>query len=97
MRFVWDEDKNRRNLIKHKISFERATLVFDDPRALTVPDPYDMEERWRTMGLVNGVVIVLVVHTVMEEDDDETIRIISARKAKRSEIGAYECSRELSY
>jgi uncharacterized DUF497 family protein len=38
MRFVWDEKKNRLNLAKHKISFETAMLVFDDPRAVSRPD-----------------------------------------------------------
>ena len=38
MRFEWDEDKNRRNLAKHKVSFETAKSVFDDPRALSIQD-----------------------------------------------------------
>jgi len=38
MRFEWDEGKNRRNLAKHKVSFETASLVFEDPRALSIQD-----------------------------------------------------------
>lgn len=98
MQFVWDEKKDRQNFAKHKVSFELATHVFDDPLQLTVPDPHEGEERWRTMGLANGVVILLVVHTIeepeaeQEEDENEKIRIISARKATRAERQAYEDS-----
>ena len=90
MRIVWDEEKNRRNLAKHKVSFERASLVFQDRLARSIPDPCEHEERWQTLGLVNGVVVLLVVHTVGEQDDEEIIRIISARKATRTERQAYE-------
>lgn len=92
MRFTWDEEKNASNLAKHGVSFERATLVFDDPRAISLLDDYDLEERWLTIGLVNGVVVVVVVHTVQEphNENDEEIRIISARKATRREREIYE-------
>jgi len=92
MRFVWDQEKSQRNRAKHKVSFELAKLVFDDPFHLSVLDPYEGEERWRTLGLVNGVVILLVAHTVEEEDGEEKIRIISARKATKVERQAYENS-----
>jgi uncharacterized DUF497 family protein len=93
MRFVWDEEKSRRNLGKHKVSFGRAAQVFDDPRHLSLPDPCQHEERWHTLGLVKGTVILLVVHTLEEQDGEEEIRIISARKATRVEREAYEASR----
>ena len=89
MQFAWDGEKSRRNLAKHKVSFERATLVFNDPYCVTVPDESGTEERWLSMGLVNGVVVLLVVHTVEERDDEEIIRIISARKATPSERKTY--------
>jgi len=92
-RFVWDEKKSRRNLAKHRVSFERASLVFADPFQLTQPDPSETEERWRTLGLVNEAVVLLVVHTEIEEDDEQEIRIISARKATRIEKRAYEEAR----
>jgi uncharacterized protein len=94
MRFIWDESKSRSNLINHKVSFERASLVFNDPHALSIPDPFEQEERWRTMGLVNGVVILLVVHTTREENDEEVTRIISARKATRHEAAEYQAYAE---
>jgi uncharacterized protein len=90
MRFVWDEQKSRRNLAKHKVSFDLARLVFDDPLHLSIPDPYEGEVRWQTMGLVKGVVVLLVVHTVEEKDGEEEIRIISARKATNFEKKVYE-------
>lgn len=90
MHFVWDGEKSRSNLAKHKVSFERAALVFDDPHALSLRDEFGCEERGRILGLVNGVVILLVVHTVQEENNEEIIRIVSARKATRREREAYE-------
>ena len=92
MRFEWDENKNRYNLTKHGVSFEVAKLVFNDPHVLSQLDRetgHD-EERWLTMGSVVGLAILLVVHTVREENDgEEIIRIISARKATARERAAY--------
>ena len=96
IRFTWDEDKNLSNQRKHSgISFEVAARVFDDPFCLTRQDRIeDFELRWQTIGIVHGVTLLLVAHTVIEEDSDgqavETIRIISARKADRSERKRYE-------
>lgn len=104
MRFTWDEQKNAGNLAKHGVSFERATLVFRDPSAVSLTDDYELEERWLTIGLVNGVVVLVVVHTLEQpahktgnEDDDENeeeVRIISARKATRREREVYERARQ---
>ncbi len=53
-RFEWDEEKNRANLAKHKISFETAKSVFDDPFALSIQDRFvDDEERWQTSGMID--------------------------------------------
>lgn len=91
MRICWDPEKSRKNFVRHKVSFERAKLVFEDPLHMSEPDPCESEERWRTMGLVDGVVILIVAHTVTEgEYGEEEIRIISARKATRIERGAYD-------
>ena len=90
MGWTWDEDKHEINRQKHGISFETAQHVFDDPLSLTENDPYQYEERFRTMGRVRGTVI-LVVHTWTEDEtSDEFGRIISARKATRSERLRYE-------
>ena len=93
MRFEWDENKNERNLEKHGLSFETASLVFDDPNALSIPDRIENgEERWQTIGMIENIVIVMVAHTIKleTESQEEIIRIISARKATRAERQEYE-------
>ena len=91
MHFEWDEEKNRRNCAKHRISFETAVLVFDDPRAISrMEQIVDEEERWQTLGMVSGMVILLLAHTFREKDDEEYVRIISARKATPRERKIYE-------
>lgn len=96
IRFTWDENKNVTNQSKHDgISFELAAQVFHDPLRLTRQDRIESYEmRWQTIGSVYGVTVLLVAHTVTEEDADgmlvETIRIISARRATRSERKRYE-------
>jgi hypothetical protein len=86
--FVWDARKNRVNRKKHGISFENAVRVFVDPFQVTTQDrEVDGEARWQTIGMVNGVHILLIAHTVDEEQ--ATIRILSARKATPRERGIY--------
>ncbi len=95
MRFVWDGDKNRRNLLKHKVSFETAVGVFDDPHALSVQDRFVQgEERWQTLGLIEAVVVLLAAHSIEFESDEEVIRIISARKATPREREIYAQSQQ---
>ena len=92
MNWTWDEDKNEVNKEKHGISFETASLVFNDPLAIPRYDPYPYEQRFRITGMVHGVVI-RVVYTLNDDDfgeDDEFGRIISARRATRSERLRYE-------
>lgn len=96
MRFAWDETKNRSNQKKHDgIAFEEAAHVFRDPFRLTRQDRIENgEERWQTIGVVHGVTVLLVAHTITEDDDDgepvEVIRIISARRATPRERKHYE-------
>ncbi len=88
MEFTWDERKNRVNKRKHRISSEMAILVFDDPYHVSRQDrELEGEPRWQTIGMVHGVHVLLVGHTV--EEDDEFIRILSARKATRQERRIY--------
>lgn len=92
MRWKWDEEKNRRNKLKHGLTFETAQFVFNDPLAVSRADSYPNEERWQTVGAINQVVI-LVVHTLPiydPEKDEEIGRIISARKATKNERRMYE-------
>ena len=90
MRFEWDENKNRENRKKHGVSFEIAMEVFDDPFSLTSQDRIvEGEERLWTLGRVEDLNI-FVVHTVVDERDEEVIRIISARKTTPRERAFYE-------
>ena len=92
MRWTWDQAKNRANLRAHRLGFEAAVFVFDDPMAATRGDPFPYEQRWRTIGMV-GTQVVMVVHTWPDFDVESgggIGRIISARKATRREREAYE-------
>jgi uncharacterized DUF497 family protein len=91
MVFVWDEGKNRINRRKHGVSFDTAIRIFADPFATSYVDRLvDGEERWHTIGLAGGIALLLVVHTIGEEDGEETCRVISARKASPRERGLYQ-------
>ena len=89
--FEWDENKARKNLAKHHVSFAQAARIFDDPPLITYPDRVvDGELRWHALGMAGGIVLLLVVHTLREHNGAETIRIISARKATKTEEYRYE-------
>jgi hypothetical protein len=95
IRFEWDEAKNLANQRKHGVSFEDASEIFRDPLFVSVKDRIqDGEQRWRTYGEVEGSLLMMVAHTVREEDPHgttiEVIRIISARYATRKERQRYE-------
>jgi uncharacterized DUF497 family protein len=90
MRFEWDEPKNRRNVAKHGTPFEVAALVFDDPHALSFQDRIVNDElRWQTFETVSGLVL-MVAHTWFEDEGEDVIRIISARRAASFERSVYE-------
>jgi uncharacterized DUF497 family protein len=91
-RYEWDESKNRSNLAKHGISFETAVLVFEDPDIVSeVERIVEGEERWQSIGMIGNVLIVLVAHTWRPQNEsDEVIRVISARKATPNERKKYE-------
>jgi uncharacterized protein len=96
IRFEWDPMKARTNQRKHGINFKEAVNVFDDPYALFEQDRADEEtgeSRWQAIGLLEGMVLLLVAHTVREEGQDEVIRLISARRATRKERDRYEQTR----
>ncbi|MGC4052392.1 MAG: BrnT family toxin [Paludibaculum sp.] len=67
-------------------------LVFQDPYVLSeLESIVDGEERWQSIGLIAGILVVLVIHTWHAEGTtDEVIRVISARKATRKEQESYE-------
>jgi len=91
-RFEWDAAKAASNLSKHKVSFETATRAFADPFLLTQQDRIENgEQRWQSIGMVDGQLVLLVAHTVGEDDDGtEVLRIISARRADPKERKRYE-------
>lgn len=92
-RFEWDFNKAKTNLTKHKISFEDATSVFKDERAISLFDEKhsDSEERWITIGMDSVTRTLVVIHTFISIDKENTnIRIISARKATKKEQQIYK-------
>src|ERR1700674_4786434 len=94
-RVEWEEAKAKSNARKHAVRFEDAMLVFADPFALVEQDRLEGGElRWQTLGLVGGVVLLLVAHTVRNEREGEIIRIISARKAVQKERKRYDENRK---
>ena len=88
MKIEWDPKKAKSNLKKHGVSFEEAATALNDPMAATGADPDHSitEDRYVTFGVSEKGRLVVVSHT----EKDETIRIISARKASKGERELYE-------
>ncbi len=85
--FEWDEAKNRENIAKHGVSFERASRIFEGPVLTAVDDRFEYgEPREISIGLVDGIAYLTVAHT----DRDGVTRIISARPATRNERKRYD-------
>lgn len=76
----------------HNVSFEVAARVFDDPHAISVPDPLVLGN-WKTIGLVSGSVLLLVLHSGRGESGRQFVRIIGARRATAEERRVYEQAR----
>ena len=93
MRFEWDPNKNEKNKKKHGVSFEEARTVFFDEYAVLFDDPdhSDEEERFLILGLSQRENLCIVSHCY--RGADELIRIISARKATKSETAFYTSNR----
>jgi uncharacterized DUF497 family protein len=91
VRFDWDEQKANSNYRKHWVRFQTASQVFRDPHCLmTLDRDIDGEERWQTIGIADGMLLLFVAHTIVDQDDDLTVRIISARKVTPVERRRYE-------
>jgi uncharacterized protein len=84
--FEWDKLKAKENCLKHGISFADTFAVFEDPNAVTLEDFRLNEQRYITIGMDAFGRILVLVYTWREDN----IRIISARKAVRSEVRQYE-------
>jgi len=87
--FEWDEDKAKGNLQKHKISFDEAKTIFNDPALLTFPDQVhsDREDRFISIGMSAKARVLVMVHT---DRGDHIVRVISCRRATRTEQEVYE-------
>lgn len=87
--FEWDENKNAINKRKHGVSFEEAKSVFYDTEALVIADPEhsEVEDRFIILGLSNKVNLLVVCHCYRASDT--VIRIISARRATKTEQNYY--------
>jgi uncharacterized DUF497 family protein len=91
IRFEWDTEKEQDNIRKHGIDFTRASQVFEYPHTRYRRDRIvDNEERWHAIGMIDGALLLVVVHTYRGIDWDEKIRIISARPAEPVERRWYE-------
>ncbi len=92
MLFEWDSKKAALNIKKHRISFQIACTIFNDPLHLSIVDlDTTSEERWITMGRAINNVLLVVVHTYKHRHAKvDIIRIISARKASKKEKIDYE-------
>ena len=91
--FEWDENKAKENLKKHKVSFEEAKTVFNDPLLITFFDESHsrVEERYISIGMAASNRILLVVHTEIEKTEEFLlIRMISCRKPTALERRTYE-------
>lgn len=88
--FEWDENKAISNFRKHKISFKEAKSVFYDENArLIYDDEHSIdEERFIILGMSKSLNVLVVVHCYKQ--NDETIRIISARKSTTKETKQYK-------
>lgn len=91
--FEWDPAKFAKNLRKHKVDFEHASEVLQDPLAISIRDQDHgaSEERWITMGHTQNNRLLVVSHTWTETDDGRIeARLISARPATSGERREYE-------
>jgi uncharacterized DUF497 family protein len=84
--FEWDEEKAGHNIRKHRISFDEAKTVFNDPSAITDPDHSEEEDRFLDIGLSSKGRALVVWYT----ERGETIRIIGCRRAGSAERRCYE-------
>lgn len=86
MIFEWDEEKNKKNILKHKISFEEAGLIFNGLTLTIIDSKKDYGEiREISIGQLSEQLIVTIVHT----DRNGVARLISARPANKAERKKY--------
>ena len=89
--FEWDPAKDAANHREHGVAFRVATQVFRDPFHTREVDRIEGGEyRWKTVGCVSGATFLLVVHTYRDGERNMVVRIISARRADRSDRKRYD-------
>ncbi len=86
--FEWDDEKAQSNLKKHRVSFDEASTIFNDPNIATISDPDHSKDEERFVSIGRSVItrLLTVIHTFRLT----RIRIISARKATKSEKKKYD-------
>jgi len=91
VKFEWDPEKEKANRKKHGVGFVEAGYIFADESLLTLfdDDHSNDEDRWITIGRTTDNKILVVAHTFRDGKDEETIRLISARKAFKHEERQY--------
>ncbi len=89
IRFSWDEQKNRTNQKKHRVSFDEAQTVFFDENAIEYFDPDHSvdEDRFLMLGISFRLRVLVVSYSLRQRGSE--IRIISARKATKKEQKVY--------
>ena len=85
VKFEWDPQKNRTNRLKHKIDFESAKRLWEDPDRIEIRAPHPIENRYILIGKM-GECLWSAVYTLR----GEAVRIISVRRSKKQEIKLYE-------
>jgi uncharacterized DUF497 family protein len=90
LKFQWDSNKNEINIKKHGIDFSEAETVFEDERAIAIYDNEHSseEDRFKIIGMSRKLRELMVCYCC--RNGDEITRIISARRATRSESILYE-------
>ena len=86
MNYHWDKNKAEENLRKHGVDFADAVIALEDENALTIEDKDHEEQRFKTLGMGPYLNVLYVVHAYR---DNDVIRIISARKADKTQIKQY--------
>jgi len=90
--FEWDELKAAANVVKHGVSFELASTVFNDPRLFTVAnlEHSETEERWLSIGWSSKGTLLSIAYQWSESDAATKVRLISPRAATQAEVRCYE-------
>ena len=90
IKFEWDNNKAQLNIVNHNVTFEEASTVFEDVNAILFDDPEhsEDEDRFLLLGISSQARMLIVCHCC-RGDDDNTIRIITARKATKNESKQY--------